>query len=377
MNKIIYLDSAARTIPYHEVLDIFTQYNGEFFANPSSIHFEGAKASRILDKSKEEVLKALHLKNHNVVFIDNATEGNNLAIKGFALKYKNRGNHIITSEFEHPSVIETCKQLEKEFGFEVSYLKPNESGVITVDNVLEHIKPNTILVSIMAVNNEIGTVNPIREIANALKKFPKLVFHVDACQAIGKVNIDYNDVSLLTISSHKIHGLVSGGALVVRKNLELLPLFSGGGQEYGYRSGTVDLSSAVAFTYALKKSINDLSAHLNIVKPLSELLISYLKSKPDVYEINSGDENPYIVNFSTKTKKGSVVVEALSQKGIMVSSTSACSSYKEKGSYVVKSLSKPEQISNNTVRVSFSFLNTIEEIQTLINELDKVIGEIR
>lgn len=377
MSNIIYFDSAARTIPYPEVLEEFNKMNSLFFANPSSIHFEGVKANRKIDKCRSEILNSLKLKNHNVIYVNNASEANNLAIKGFALKYKNRGNHIITTQYEHPSVIECFKQLEENFGFKVTYLKPNSEGKITVQNVIDNITNETILVSVMAVNNEIGSINPIAEIAKELKKYPKLAFHCDACQAVGKIDIDYSEVAMISLSSHKIHGLVSGGALIVRKNLELLPLVSGGGQEYGFRSGTTDVAAISSFTLALTKSIKELNSHFNKVKELHKTLVDYLLSRPEDYEINSDLNNPYIVNFSTKQKKGSVVVEALSSKGIMVSSTSACSSYKEKGSYVVKSLAKSDSVANNTIRISFSYLNNLDEVNTLINELTNIIGAIR
>ena len=375
-NKIIYFDNAAKSIPYDEVINVYNEATRKYFANPSSIHFQGVKTQRIIDKCKDEIKSLLKMNNHQVVFTSSATEANNLAIKGFCLKYKKRGNHIITSEYEHPSVLEVLRQLEKEFGFEVTYLKPNKKGVIEVNDVINNIRHDTILVSIMAVNNEIGTINPISEIAKELKKYPKIVFHVDAAQAIGKIDIAYQDVDMVSISGHKTHGLVSSSALLIRKNLELLPLFSGGEQEYGYRSGTVDVAMALALLEAIKISLKDLKAHYEKVSLLADKLLNYLKNNPDLYEIN-GDSNPYIVNFSSRTKKGSVIVEALSRKGIMVSSTSACSSYKQKGSYVVSSLGKDDNISLNTIRVSFSYLNELEEVDEFIDALKEIIGAIR
>lgn len=377
LSKTIYFDSASRSLPYKEVEDVFTRVSHEFFANPSSIHFEGVKANRQLEKAKESIIKDLKLSNRTVVFTSSATESNNLAIKGYALKYRNRGNHLVCSIYEHASVKEVMEQLKNDFGFKVSYVYPDKNGIISTEEVVKAITSETILVSIMSVNNEVGSINPINEIGKELKKFPKLKFHVDASQSIGKVTMDYSEVDMLTISSHKIHGLATGGCLVIRKNLELLPLFSGGGQENGLRSGTVDTASAVAFSTALSISTKEMQNHINIVKNLANRLYSYLESKPNDYHINSYRGNPYIVNFSTLHKKSSVVVEALSSMGIMVSSTSACSSYNQKGSYVVKSMFNDDNIANNTIRVSFSYLNTIEEVETLICALDKIIGEIR
>lgn len=380
VKEVIYLDNASTTIPYPEVVKLHQEITTSYFANPSSIHALGNRANRLLDLTREEILSLLKLNNHQVLFTSGATESNNLAIKGFALKYQNRGKHLITSAYEHPSVLEAFKQLEDNFAFEVTYISPNQNGVIEPEEIAKAIRKDTILVSLMAVNNEIGAINPIEEIAELLAKYPKLVFHVDACQAVGKLEkeINYKNVDMITLSSHKIQGLIGTGVLLKKKNLELLPLSSGGGQEYNLRSGTNDLAGAVAFKEALKISLKEEKKHYECVKELANELIDYLSSKPDLYELNlPSPMNPYIINFSTKTKKSSVVVEALSNSNIMVSSTSACHSSKKKGSYVVKSLGKDDNISNNTVRVSFSYLNKKEDVKCLIDNLNRIIGEIR
>ena len=379
-NKIIYFDNASTTKVDELVMSTFNETHHDYFANPSSIHRLGQEASHILSRSKDDVLRLLNLNNHQVIYLSGATEANNLAIKGACLRYKNRGKHIITSIYEHPSVLEAFKQLESEFGFETTYLYPNADGVITVSEVENTIRKDTIFVSIMAVNNEIGAINPIEDIANLLEKYPKILFHTDACQAIGKLNktINFSKVDLITISSHKIHGLIGFGALIKKKNLELMPLNSGGGQEYNYRSGTNDLAGALAFKKALELSLLHQKERYDYVLKLAEPLINYLNSRPDLFEINlPAPINPYIINFSTLTKKSSVVVEALSNAGIMVSSVSACHSSKEKGSYVVKSLGKDDKISNNTIRISLDYTNTNEEIDILISNLNRIIGEIR
>lgn len=379
-NQFIYFDNAAKTIPYDEVVEVFIHACKEYIANPSSIHALGARNARLIEQSKNKILDLLKLKNHQLLFTSGATEANNLAIKGYALKFKNRGNHLITSEYEHPSVLEAFKQLEDEFGFEVTYLKPNIDGIIDKDNVISHIKNNTILVSLMAVNNEIGAINPIEEIALELNKFPKIAFHVDAAQAIGKLEkaINYTNVDLLTLSGHKIHGLVGVGALIKKKNINLLPLFSGGGQEFNLRSGTNDIAGILAFSKALEISIRDEKKHYEKVKTLSNYLLNYLKENEDIYELNTPKViNPYIINFSTKNKKSSVVVEALSNNNVMVSSTSACHSSREKESHVVISIGKDEKIAHNTIRVSFAYYNEIEEVEDFINKLQKIMGEIR
>lgn len=380
MPNIIYLDNASTTKLDPVVKETFSSTLDKYYANPSSIHKLGQEANYLLNKTKDEILALLRCSDHQVIFTSGATESNNLAIKGVCLRYKNRGNHIITSIYEHPSVLEAFKQLEKEFGFEVTYLYPNSDGIISPQDVKKALKKETIFVSIMAVNNEIGSVNPIEQIADLLKDYPKVIFHSDAAQLIGKTNknINFNKIDLLTISAHKMHGLVSSGVLIKRKKIELLPLASGGGQEYNLRSGTNDLASALAFKKTLELALSTSKERYFHVENLANRLISYLKSNPDLYELNLPKEiNPYIINFSSIKKKGSVVVEALSNEGIMVSSISACHSSKEKGSYVVASLGKNELISNNTVRVSLDYLNTNEDIDTLVSTLDKIIKDIR
>lgn len=380
MPNIIYLDNASTTKLDPKVKEAFSCAIEKYYANPSSIHKLGQEANYLLNKTKDEILGLLKCSDHQVIFTSGATESNNLAIKGVCLRYKNRGNHIITSIYEHPSVLEAFRQLEKEFGFEVTYLYPNSDGIISVQDVKKALKKETIFVSIMAVNNEIGSLNPIEEITDLLKAYPKVIFHSDAAQLIGKTNknINFNKIDLLTISAHKMHGLVSGGVLIKRKKIELLPLASGGGQEYNFRSGTNDLASALAFKKTLELALSTSKERYHHVENLANRLISYLKSNPDLYELNLPKEiNPYIINFSSIKKKGSVVVEALSNAGIMVSSISACHSSKEKGSYVVASLGKNEVVSNNTVRVSLDYLNTNEDIDTLVSTLDKIIKDIR
>ena len=380
MNKIIYLDNASTTKVDPSVLEVFNKAHEDYFANPSSIHKLGQEASYLLNKSKDNVLRLLNLNDHQVIYTSGATEANNLAIKGVCLKYKNRGNHIITSIYEHPSVLEAFRQLESEFGFEVTYLKPNSEGIITVDNVISAVRKDTIFVSIMAVNNEIGAINPIEEIADSLKKFPKVIFHTDACQLIGKTNksINFNKIDLITISAHKLHGLVGYGALIKRKKLDLLPLNSGGGQEYNLRSGTNDLAGALAFEKALELAIKNSKARYDYVANLADKIITHISLCNDEFELNlPAQYNPYIINFSSLKKKGSVIVEALSNYGVMVSSVSACHSSKEKGSYVVASLGKSDVVINNTIRVSLDYSNTIEEVEEFLRLLDKIIGEIR
>lgn len=375
-DKIVYLDNAATTLVNNEVLDTFNKVKKTYFANPSSIHIPGQEASRLLEKAREQILNTLGVNDDELIFTSGATEANNLAIKGYCLKHQNRGKHIIVSNIEHPSVLECAKQLQECFGFEVTYLPVNKCGVVNVQTLKNAIKKDTILVSVMAVNNEIGTINPIHEIHNMLKDYPLIVFHVDATQGIGKIDLPYQDMDMFTFSGHKIHGLNSSGALIKRKKIELLPLMSGGGQENNIRSGTNDVTLAASLAKALRLEIEKISENYSKIAALSQYLVEYLSQHKDLYEINSGD-NPYIVNFSTLTKKASVVVEALSSQGVMVSSTSACHAKEEPISYVVLALGKGGNKAHNTIRVSFSSGNTLDDVKTLIEKLENTIKRLK
>lgn len=377
-NKIIYLDNASTTIPYKEVLESYNKASTLYFANPSSIHKIGQESARLIELSKRQILELLGLQNtHEVIFTSGATESINLGIVGYCIKHKNRGNHIITSIYEHPSVLESFEFLKREFGFEVTYLDVTSEGKVDVSNLLNHITDNTILVSIMAVNNEIGAINDIEKIAKEIKKFNKVAFHVDAVQSIGKVLINFKDVDMISFTSHKIHGPKGIGCLIKRNSLSLSALNNGGGQEGGLRSGTMSTDLIVCFAKALRITLTNLNESKEIVKSLNNEVLEYLLNNKDKYEINSDKENPYILNFSLRNRKASVVVEALSNENIMISSISACHSKGEKYSHVVKALGKSEQLYKNTLRVSFDESNTIEDIKTFINTLDRIIGEVK
>lgn len=375
-DKIIYLDNAATTVVNEEVLEAYNKAKKLYFANPSSIHIPGQEAARLLEKAREQILQTLKVKNDELIFVSGATEANNLAIKGYCLKHQNRGKHIIVSNVEHPSVLEVAKQLENYFGFEVTYLHVNKDGIIDVEDLKKAIRKDTILVSIMAVNNEIGTVNPIHDIAMLLKDYPLIVFHSDVTQGIGKIDLPYDDIDMFSFSGHKIHGLNSSGALVKRKKIELLPLLSGGGQENGVRSGTNDVALAVSLAKAIRLEFEKIVENYRKIAPISQYFKDYLLSHQDLYELNSGD-NPYIINFSLLTKKASVVVEALSTRGIMVSSVSACHAKEEPISYVIQALGKNDLKAHNTIRVSLVGSNTLDDIKALIENLERIIGGLK
>lgn len=373
---MIYLDYAATSPVNKEVLDTFVKINNRFFANTSSNHKLGFETSQLELKARQQVASLFHVKENEVLFTSGATESNNLAIKGVALKYRNRGNHIITSLGEHASVLNSFRQLEEEHGFRVTYLPLNSEGKIEIEDLKKALDEETILVSIMAVNNEVGSINQIEEIAKILKKYPKLFFHVDATQAIGKININYQDVDLISMSAHKINGFKGSGILIKKEKIDLLPLLSGGGQEYSYRSGTTNFPYAVCTSKALRISIEQEQTRYEYVLKLNRYLRDEL-AKIQGVEFNSPeDASPYILNFHVN-KKGSVVAEALSNHEIFVSTQSACSSKKTSFSHVLQAMGKNMEVSENSIRVSLSYLTTKEEIKEFIKVLKDILISIK
>lgn len=377
MANIIYLDNAATSKVDPEVLNSYNQITLKYFANPSSIHSLGQEASRLLDKSREQILNVLKLTHHEVIFTSGATEANNLAIKGYCFANRTRGNHIITSATEHPSVLNTVLEMQ-DFGFEVTVLPVNKQGQIEVNSLKAAIRDDTILVSLMMVNNEIGAINPIKEVGEYLKKFPKIAFHVDMVQAIGKIPLNFENIDMFSIAGHKIHGLLGSGLLIKEKKIIIKAVNQGGGQENNLRSGTNTLALSASLAKALRLSIEGEASNFGKVKVLSERLLGYLKDNKDKYLINSyNEDNPYIVNFSLLHHKASVVVEALSNRGIMVSSLSACHAKNEDYSKVVYAMYQDLNLAHNTIRISFDKDNTLEEVEALITNLEEILKEIK
>lgn len=369
----IYLDNAATTLPNKDVVALYCDIECNNFGNAGSIHKLGINSLNYLNKARESILNSFKLKNHKVYFVGSSTEANNIAIKGYCYKYQNRGKKIITSNVEHASVMESFKALEKE-GFEVTYLPVNKDGVISLDDLKNAIDNETILVSLMAVNNEIGLINPIKEIVEIVHKFPKANLHVDTTQAVGKIDLDYSNIDMFVVSGHKIHGLKGSGALIAKSTLAFEPLINGGGQEDNVRSGTVSVAHACALAKAIKLELNKNSGD---IPQLKAYIVDELK-KIEGVELNSPENSSnYIVNFSLAEKKAAVVVEALSNEGIYVSSVSACNSKEEKGSFVVKALGKNDHLVHNTIRVSMDDSTTREELEIFVKTLKEILERIK
>ncbi|TMU85923.1 cysteine desulfurase [Bacillus sp. BHET2] len=373
---MIYLDNSATTKPYKEVLDTFLKVNESYYANPSSIHSFGGQVEKLIQQSREQVASLLGIKKKEVFFTSGGTESNNLAIKGTALQYGHRGKHMITTNIEHPSVINAVKQLET-LGYSVTYLDADDQGRVRPQDLKAAIQDDTILVSVMQVNNEIGSIQPIREMGLILKDYPRILFHVDAVQAIGKVPLilDEKLIDLCSISAHKIHGIKGTGMLFVRDGLELSPILSGGEQEGNLRSGTENTGGIVSFAKAMRMHLAESGQKLAIMEENQQFLRRELERIEGVtVHTPPVHQAPHILNFSIQNFKGEVLVHALDRREVFVSTTSACSSKQNKPSRTLLSMGVSEDLANSSIRISLSFHNTMEEcrqfIQVLKSEID-------
>ncbi|GGA82249.1 cysteine desulfurase family protein [Ornithinibacillus halotolerans] len=375
---MIYLDNSATTKPHPEVLKSFEQVSTNFFANPSSIHQLGGDTEKLLIKSKQQIANLLQVKDDEIIFTSGGTEGNNIAIKGIALQHQGRGKHIITTEIEHPSVFEACKSLES-LGFQVTYLPVNRDGIVSVEDVESAITNETILISVMHVNNEIGTIQPVKEIGELAKKHPKLFFHVDHVQGLGKLDLQLNDsgIDLCTMSGHKIHGLKGTGVLYCRSGVKLFPLFHGGEQEFKVRSGTENLAGAVSFVKALRLIKERQKNQVQQLQALSQYLRQELKKIDEIMINTPENAAPHIVNFSIPGLKPEVMIHTLGKQGIFISTKSACSSKDLDESRIVKACGYDSTRSKSALRVSLSYDNTMEEIRIFVSKLKEALNQLK
>ncbi|KON86735.1 cysteine desulfurase [Sporosarcina globispora] len=376
---MIYLDNSATTKPYKEVLDSFIKVSSEYFGNPSSLHELGGKAERLLMQARGQIAQLLNVQQNEVYFTSGGTESNNLAIKGTALMHRKRGRHIITTGLEHASVKEAMEQL-KELGCRISVIAPDKNGFVHAEDIEKEITPETILVSVMHVNNEIGSIQPIEEIGEMLRKHSKVVFHVDNVQGIGKVPLDLYkaNVDLCTISAHKFHGLKGNGVLFIRDGLLLSPLLSGGNQEWKMRSGTENVAGIVAMAKALRLTMNNMEKHLERLSSIKRFIIDEM-DKIEGVAVHTPERNsaPHIVNFSIKGFKAEVFVHALEERGVYVSTTSACSSKKSAASSTLMAIGIPEKDAKSAVRISLSYENTKEEAEVFTEAVKETVIRLR
>lgn len=375
---MIYLDNSATTKPDPSVLKSFQQVTENFFANPSSIHQLGGEAEKLLIKSKEQAAQLLGVESDEVVFTSGGTEGNNIAIKGIALEHQRRGKHIITTEIEHPSVLEACNSLEQ-LGFSITYLPVNENGVVSIGDLTQSIRNDTILISIMHVNNEVGSIQPIKEIGDVANQHPKLFFHVDNVQGMGKIPIKLTDsgIDLCTISGHKLHGLKGTGILYVNKKTALFPLFHGGNQERSLRSGTENLAGDVAMVKAMRLISERQKTEVEHMYDLKRLLQRKLSEMVAV-KINSPQHGaPHIMNISVPGLKPEVIIHMLGEQQIYISTKSACSSKQADESKILAACGNDRNRTTSALRISMSYDTTENEIHTFLDALEASINQLK
>lgn len=377
---MIYFDNSATTQPHEEVLQTFIEVNKNYYANPASIHSFGVEVNELLDAARGQIAGILKTNKEHVLFTSGGTESNNFAIFGVAKANKHIGKHIITTEIEHASVLEAYKALAKE-GYEVDYLSVNKNGVISLDELREKLRKDTVLVTIMHVNNEMGAIQPIEEAAKLIHQHSRAVFHVDAVQSFGKLEVQFKGEAgpdIITISGHKIHGLKGTGVIAFRRKSNIEPFIVGGGQEFGLRSGTVAVPQAVALAKACRIAVEHLQENQAKFKKWRDDLIDFLTAFGNhIYILSSKEGAPHILSFSVRDIKGEVVINALQKRGAIVSTSSACSSRQKKTSHVVEALKVDPHFKEGVIRISFGAKNTDEEIEQFKAIFKEVMNELK
>lgn len=377
--KIAYFDNSATTKTDEEVVKEMLPYLTENYGNASSIYKIGRENRKAVEEAREKIASALNCNADEIYFTAGGSESDNTAIKGIAKSYKNKGNHIITSKIEHPAVLETCKQLEKE-GFEVSYISVDENGIINLEELKNAIKPNTTLISVMFANNEIGTIQPIKEIGKIAKE-NGIFFHTDAVQAVGNLRIDVKELNIdsLSLSGHKFYGPKGIGALYVKKGVRFEKFINGGHQEKNKRAGTENVAGIVGMGKAIELAYQNLEEHNKKIKELRDYYVEQIKEKIPYIKINGDMERrlPGNSNISFRFIEGEGLLLNLDLKGICASSGSACTSGSLDPSHVLLAIGLPHEIAHGSLRISIGKYNTKEEVDYLVESLVEIVDRLR
>lgn len=376
----VYFDNSATTQPFNEVIEEISSVMKNNYGNPSSIHRKGIDAEKVLKNSRQIIADSLNVKSKEVIFTSGGTESNNIAIKG-VLSAKNRqGKHIISSLSEHDSVFKILEDLQIKDEYNISFLKPDRYGKVLLKQVSDAIREDTVLVSLMHINNELGAQNPIHDIGKKLKSdYPQIHFHVDAVQSYMKYAIDPYSLGIdsLSISSHKIHGPKGTGALYLSERARINPLFYGGGQERNLRSGTENTPGIAGFARAVNMQKDSIIKNREYLNGLKNRFIEMLERRIKDITINSEPEGcGHILNISFLGVRGEILLHSLEQKGIYVSTGSACSS-KKKGSRILETTGMSNLQKEGAIRFSFSTFNTSEEIDYTVDQLEGIIENLR
>ncbi len=365
---MIYLDYSATTPVRKEVLDSFVAVATEKIGNVNSLHQLGVESKQLEVQATNQIANILSCKPNEIIYTSGASESNNMAIKGIAMKYANRGKHIITTNLEHSSVYGPIDYLQKN-GFTVDFVKTDKMGIVDLENLEQLLKEDTILVSIASVNSETGLRQPVEEIGKLLKEYPKCFFHVDMTQSIGKICISLENIDLISFSAHKFYGMKGIGCLIKKEHVSLEPLIHGGKSTTPFRSGTPALPLIVSMAKALRLADEELDQNLEKVTKYCTILEEKLKEYPNVVINHNSACIPHIFNLSVIHAKPETMLHALEEKEIYISTQSACASGK-KISKAVLELSKKEDVASHSIRISLSGNTTEEEIQEFLKQFD-------
>lgn len=375
----VYLDNSATTQLDPRVLEKMKPYMTEKYGNASSIHFMGQENSLVLIKAKEEIGKILNCDHDNIVFTAGATEANNMIIKGVCRANKDRGNHILISSIEHPSVLKPAEQLKKE-GFNVELIPVNPDGLVEIDRIKKMVRPETILISVMAVNNEIGTIQPVEKIGAFARK-KGILFHTDAVQSVPYLNIDIRNwnADFLSLSAHKFNGPKGVGLAYINRKAKIDSLIAGGGQEYGLRGGTYNIPGIVGIAQALKLVYAERDDYVKKVSELTQYLWKKIQDEIDDVRLNGSTDNrtPNNLNIMFRRIEGEAILMDLSTKGVCVSTGSACSSDTLKVSDTLKAIGLQDNNLNSNIRFTLGKFNTKEEIDYTVECLKETVERLR
>lgn len=369
---MIYLDYSATTPVNEEVLNSYIEATKKKVGNPNSLHKLGIEAKSLIDAATRQIANILKVKPNEIIYTSGASESNNTAIKGICLKYQNRGKHIITTHLEHSSIMEPLNYLKRQ-GFEVEYVNITENGIVDIEDLKKKIRDDTILVTIASINSEVGIVQPIKEIAALLKKYPKVYFHSDITQSLGKEKVDLTDVDLASFSAQKFYGMKGIGGLVKKENVVIEPLIHGGKSTTKDRSGTPATALIVSMAKALRLAYENLEEKQKYVKELNIFLRNELEKNE--ITINSPEVAiPNILNISLENIKPETVLHALEEKEIYISTKTACAT--NDSSDAVYAITKDEEKAKHSLRISLSYLTTKKELEIFITELVRIRSEL-
>ena len=377
---MIYFDNSATTKPYPEVLATYTEVATRIWGNPSSLHNLGSQATRILEASRKQIAELIGKKAEEIYFTSGGTEGDNWILKGVAFEKAPYGKHIIVSDIEHPAIKESAAWLKTQ-GFEVDYAPVDARGFVKVDALANLLRPDTTLVSVMAVNNEIGSIQPIHDIAALLEDRPTVSFHVDAVQALAKVATEVylpERVDFATFSSHKFHGLRGVGFVYIKEGKKITPLLTGGGQEKEMRSTTENVAGIAATAKALRLSMENQEAFASKTQQMKEVIRKELANYPDV-TVFSGEDHfaPHILTFGIKGVRGEVVVHAFEEFDIYISTTSACSSKAGKPAGTLIAMGVDKSIAQTAVRLSLDLENDMSQVEQFLTKFKLIYEQTR